>query len=236
MVTFESDGYIRGGEASPGFLQARNAWLEAENAQLIAELDNREERVVEAEAEIANLRLALLCDQTIDSVLNKTGMYMAFEHMQQARTAEDLVVLAFVDINNFKLTNSEIGHTGADDVLAGYASHLVAQVREGDAVTRFGGDEFTVLANLGSTEDPAEYLQRLARPVSVPYRSSSTRYKQHRVTTSVGYIVVPLNADYETVVRYANKAAMYIKEENDRRGIARTDMYGGLVVETLEHS
>ena len=49
----------------------------------------------------------------------------------------------FVDIDRFKLINDGHGHEAGDSLLREAGSRLQAALREGDVLSRFGGDEFT---------------------------------------------------------------------------------------------
>ena len=50
-----------------------------------------------------------------------------------------------MDIDKFKNFNDTYGHLAGDEVILSLAATLKAQVREGDILSRFGGEEFTVL-------------------------------------------------------------------------------------------
>ncbi len=95
--------------------------------------------------------------------------------------------LLFIDLDNFKTLNDTKGHGVGDLLLIDVAKRLQACVREGDTLSRFGGDEFVLLLE-GLSEERAQaavqaqgvgekVLQELNRPYNLAgneFHSSSS--------------------------------------------------------------
>jgi diguanylate cyclase (GGDEF)-like protein len=53
--------------------------------------------------------------------------------------------VAFLDLNQFKVVNDRYGHPAGDLLLKQFSDELKSNVRPGDVVGRWGGDEFVIL-------------------------------------------------------------------------------------------
>jgi len=81
-----------------------------------------------------------------------TGLYNRSYFQQElerlvsrvARSASECALL-YLDLDQFKYVNDTIGHAAGDRLLRECTQMLKVNLREGDLLARFGGDEFTVL-------------------------------------------------------------------------------------------
>jgi len=83
---------------------------------------------------------------SLTGLLNGRGFYeaAAVELARSARYRHPLT-LAYVDLDDFKVTNDRFGHARGDAVLVAVARALRRACRSTDVVGRLGGDEFVVL-------------------------------------------------------------------------------------------
>ncbi len=123
------------------------------------------------------------------------------------------VGVIFVDLDNFKRVNDEHGHAVGDELLVSVAQRLQREVREGDTVARYGGDEFVVLCEDLINEHTAEPLaRRLASSVAEPMTVGERLLE---ITASIGVVVEgDPGADPEALLARAD-AEMY---RHKRRG------------------
>ena len=114
--------------------------------------------------------------------------------------------LLFVDVDHFKGINDRLGHEVGDRVLQHVAAFLARNVREGDYVFRWGGDEFLILISCGLQE-----AERKALELKQTFKRSLEPHDLPRtVGLSVGCTDVrPDATDLAPLVRLADQR-MYV--------------------------
>src|SRR4051812_10315992 len=90
----------------------------------------------------------------LTGVSNRATLLAAlFAEVERANRYERPLSLAFVDIDHFKAVNDTYGHAAGDVVLRGVAQTIKANIRESDAVGRYGGEEFMLLLTETDVEE-----------------------------------------------------------------------------------
>jgi len=122
------------------------------------------------------------------------------------------ISVLMLDIDHFKTFNDSFGHDAGDAVLSSIASTLEHNVRSGDVVCRYGGEEFMIVAPGMGMNDVSETAERLRRQIeSTPIRWSG---KDLAVTVSLGTATWPVvKASIEDeLVTFADRALYHAKE------------------------
>jgi diguanylate cyclase (GGDEF)-like protein len=98
----------------------------------------------------------------LTGLLNRRAMEEALlaQVQRSRRTGEPFTVL-MIDLDHFKSINDRHGHAAGDRALKHTAAALQAELREVDAVGRFGGEEFLVLMPGATVETALPVAERL---------------------------------------------------------------------------
>jgi len=105
--------------------------------------------------------------------------------LAQIRRNQSAVAVLFIDIDDFKLVNDELGHGAGDLVLSAIAKRLSDSMRPSDTVGRVGGDEFVVVCEDVALDDgvPERIANRVLRELRQPL---STPFGERTLTASIG--------------------------------------------------
>ncbi len=149
----------------------------------------------------------------------KTGLLNAEAWHLQARLELDrtrrqpagaTVGLFMIDVDHFKDINDTHGHQIGDAVLRRIAGALAAVVRRGDAVGRFGGEEFAVLLPSVESDEAVAIAERMRRQVHQVIAEDGDGGTVNGLTVSIGIAVWP-DVDEDTLegLLAAADAALY---------------------------
>ena len=115
--------------------------------------------------------------------------------------------VAFLDLDQFKVVNDNLGHLIGDQLLAAVAERLRGCKLNSDLATRFGGDEFVLLwEGVDSQEDARAAAARVQQALAAPFQLSG-----HEVFTTASIGITLSSGPYEKAADMLRDAdiAMY---------------------------
>ncbi len=120
--------------------------------------------------------------------------------------------LIFIDVNRFKQINDIYGHNVGDDVLINIANKLKENIGKNDLISRFAGDEFTIVCPEINRIELSEYLEKITTSLNTNVRlrnGGSISY-----TVSAGAALFPVHGgDAETLIVNADLAMYNAKDK-----------------------
>ena len=126
-----------------------------------------------------------------------------------ARAVRDglLGAVLFLDLDHFKEVNDSLGHSAGDVLLREIAARLSADMRKGDTVCRYSGDEFIIAINdIETLDSVADFANRTLAALSQPFVIDGREISS---SASIGISVYPNDGDdTEALVKHAD-VAMY---------------------------
>ncbi|HEY5556001.1 diguanylate cyclase [Acetobacterium sp.] len=178
---------------------------------------------------VTNLKLReILRQQSIIDPL--TGLYNRrymeenlVRELSRAERKKGPVGLIMFDIDHFKEFNDTFGHGGGDALLHALGDFLVKHTREGDIVSRYGGDEFVFVlpeATLEDSRQRAEELRQNVKELQISYWDKQLS----KCTLSLGVAAFPEHGlTCDALLKSADIALYRAKNEGkDRVAVAST--------------
>ncbi len=125
--------------------------------------------------------------------------------LRDAEQTGRLVVLLFLDLDEFKVVNDSLGHDVGDRLLVAVAERLRHALRPADTIARFGGDEFTILCEGVHEEDARLVAERILALFDGPFHIGDIEVFE---SASIGIAVGTHSARPSDLLQQAD-AAMY---------------------------
>jgi diguanylate cyclase (GGDEF)-like protein len=142
----------------------------------------------------------LRCEADTDSLTSLYNhahfMRVAQRRFEQAHKYRFPLSVIFLDIDDFKGYNDQFGHEAGNTALRSVAMELRESVRADDLLSRYGGEEFTVLIT-GDLENAIVTAERLRSNIEASCSPSNNPDFHCQVTVSIG--VSQLTSNIETL-------------------------------------
>lgn len=157
----------------------------------------------------------------LTGLLNKDAFYTEAEKYLK-EDGEKNSALIFIDIDNFKQINDQLGHLMGDEAIRRIAKRLQIIFSRYDLIARFGGDEFCVLLKDISMETLKEKLVWTVEKLKTEYRVESAC-----VTTSASVgaaCTYDRDMTLEDLLECADKALYHAKENGKNQYVIYDEM------------
>lgn len=143
--------------------------------------------------------------------------------VEKARRTRASLVIAMLDVDNFKVINDSYGHQVGDRVILCTAQWLQRVVRKSDCVARYGGEEFGLILPDTRADEVEQRMAKLLADIA----GSSYDYEEDgqarsiRFTASVGITEFDHRDADEDLVRRADEALYDAKRKGKNRVIVK---------------
>jgi diguanylate cyclase (GGDEF)-like protein len=150
----------------------------------------------------------------LTNTLNRRSFFDLGEHEINRSQRYDLpMTVAYIDLDNFKSINDQLGHQAGDELLITVVSTIRSHMRSSDILARFGGDEFVILLPDTSGNAAQTFLNKMHDNLD-----QAMARKRWPVGFSIGaatYVHAPATID--EVIRYADELMYAVKHSSKNR-------------------
>lgn len=142
-----------------------------------------------------------------------------FQAVLSANCRQNRLAVMFLDLDRFKSINDTLGHDAGDRLLQGVAERVAGCLHSNDTLSRWGGDEFTLLMPcISDAEDAAQMAQRilnaLKQPFSLETQQNTSSSTSLHISSSIGIALYPQDGeDAKTLLKNADVALYRAKEQ-----------------------
>lgn len=147
----------------------------------------------------------LILNRNSHQILNKNRLENEFSRMSSiADVNNENLVVAFMDLDEFKAINDIHGKVAADNLLDQIPQRVRSVLSETDSILRYGGDEFVLI--IGGIQNHAIASETIQKVLSVIANPFTVNDVPVMVTASVGYTLYPEdNGSLDTLIRHADQ-------------------------------
>jgi len=169
------------------------------------------------EAALAQNRLLATQDE-LTGLSNRRhmGTLMMAERGRQSRSRAPMSMV-LMDIDHFKRVNDQHGHQAGDQVLQIFADVISNALRGGDAIARWGGEEFLMMLPNTGADEALMCVERMR--MLLAERRFDHIAPQLTVTFSAGIGVCQLEDKLDTIIERADRAMYRAKTTGRNRTV-----------------
>lgn len=143
--------------------------------------------------------------------------------LSRAARYKEVFSLMMLDIDNFKKINDTHGHAFGDKVLQKLSKILKSSIRESDTVSRYGGEEFTIILPRVESEQAAILANRLRKEIKL--KSATLMKGKGSLTVSIGISSFPKDSQKKLdLIKQADNALYEAKRRGKDQAVEHREL------------
>jgi diguanylate cyclase (GGDEF)-like protein len=157
----------------------------------------------------------------LTGLLDRTSFLEKLKYiLSKSFKKDNLTVIIFIDLDDFKVINDQYGHSAGDEVISIIGRRISASIRAQDLACRWGGDEFVLALQAITSKDLVSLLaNRLLAAISQPLQLESKESLQLLVGASAGVAIMEdVSLSSMDLVERADKA-MYLAKKAGKNSV-----------------
>lgn len=127
---------------------------------------NAARRIVSIQRKLRDENDELMQLAMTDQLTGLSNRFFLFSRARELSATARLLHVILFDLDHFKAVNDQFGHLSGDRILADVANAMRQTLRDGDVLSRFGGDEFVLLLTEIGEEEARSVASRVAERVA----------------------------------------------------------------------
>lgn len=201
--------------------------LVAENERMRRDTSDLKGKLEDSKKQIEGLRQSLSdAEETVlTDPLTGTGNRRRFDAaldkaIVDCKESKRPLSLVMCDIDHFKKVNDAYGHQVGDEIIKMFARVIESNVRDGDTVIRYGGEEFAMILPTADQDAARAISERIRKQFEGKKLTiRETNQKIGQLTASFGVAQFRMADDLETLVQRAD-AKLYEAKSAGRNRVA----------------
>jgi diguanylate cyclase (GGDEF)-like protein len=157
----------------------------------------------------------------LTGLLNRRALEQRLRALtDESRAGGAGLAMLFLDIDHFKAINDTQGHAGGDLCLRAVAERIGAELRSGDYLGRWGGEEFVALLPGSNIDDARQVSERVRSSIA----GNPVAFEERTVpiTISIGIAVFDPLRDNAAALTARADAALYRAKQAGRNRVEAT--------------
>ncbi len=154
---------------------------------------------------------------SLTGLMNRNGYeYFLAAALEQVQAKEVDKSLLHINIDQLHIINDTVGHVVGDEVIRSVAAMIDSQKRDGDTLSRLGGDEFGVLMHECSGAAAGDFARRICQEIEAS--TVNIDGQNYKVTVSIGVaMITPASKSVAQVIGVAELACSVAKDQGQNR-------------------